>query len=459
MPEKVATTHTLMERTLVVYRRERSAVWQCRYKVDGVWQRASTKETDLQRAKDRAKELLIAAEIRKKENLPIITRRFKHCADLAIAQMDYELSVGTGKVIYDTYKRILEDYVVPVLGRRQINSITLADITSLHQSIAEKMGRAPSRSTTLKHNAAINRVFDAAIARNFVTRAQLPELTAHGKESQVGPSFTLKEIQNVVAVFDGWIERARTAESRAKRELLRDYVDVLLDTGARPGKELLDLTWSKINYWIDPVSVNTGEYEQDLESGLDAEEIILHKLNRSVEMRVSGKTGARTLVGMTRTCAALARLAKRNHNISGSLLKPFDELLKPNNSDYVFQYKTTSVDGKEQLQRGTGFEHLFVAFLKEHNLLIDPKTNQSRKLYSLRHTYATLALTYDKVPIHTLAKQMGTSVLMIERHYSDLEPVRAINQLRGEETRRLISAGGVVDDAYKPKKRPKSKSH
>ena len=58
--------------------------------------------------------------------------------------------------------------------------------------------------------------------------------------------------------------------------------------------------------------------------------------------------------------------------------------------------------------------------------------------YSLRHTYATLALTYDRVPIHTLAKQMGTSVQMIERHYSHLHVVDAIEQLRGDKTRKLI---------------------
>ena len=37
-------------------------------------------------------------------------------------------------------------------------------------------------------------------------------------------------------------------------------------------------------------------------------------------------------------------------------------------------------------------------------------------------------------------------------HYSDLEPVKAIDQLRGEETRRLIDAGTVVDEAYVSKK-------
>jgi predicted nucleic acid-binding protein len=60
------------------------------------------------------------------------------------------------------------------------------------------------------------------------------------------------------------------------------------------------------------------------------------------------------------------------------------------------------------------------------------------------------------VPIHTLAKQMGTSVLMIERHYSHLKVVQAIDQLRGEETRRLIDAGGVVDETYASKRKQKA---
>jgi hypothetical protein len=41
---------------------------------------------------------------------------------------------------------------------------------------------------------------------------------------------------------------------------------------------------------------------------------------------------------------------------------------------------------------------------------------------------------------------------MIERHYSDLEPVKAIEQLRGQETRRLIDIGTAMDDAYKSNK-------
>ena len=51
-----------------------------------------------------------------------------------IEQMDYELKVSTGKVVYESYKRILEDYAIPILGNRNINNITLDDITAMHRA-------------------------------------------------------------------------------------------------------------------------------------------------------------------------------------------------------------------------------------------------------------------------------------------------------------------------------------
>jgi hypothetical protein len=57
MAGQLDTTHTLMAGTLLVYQRERSAIWQCRFKVADVWQRASTKERDLKRAVDADRKL------------------------------------------------------------------------------------------------------------------------------------------------------------------------------------------------------------------------------------------------------------------------------------------------------------------------------------------------------------------------------------------------------------------
>jgi integrase len=54
---------------------------------------------------------------------------------------------------------------------------------------------------------------------------------------------------------------------------------------------------------------------------------------------------------------------------------------------------------------------------------------QTRTLYSLRQTYATLELIENRTDLHTLAKQMGNSVAMIERHYSKLTATMAADRL------------------------------
>ena len=54
---------------------------------------------------------------------------------------------------------------------------------------------------------------------------------------------------------------------------------------------------------------------------------------------------------------------------------------------------------------------------------------QTRTLYSLRHTYATLELLNNSTDIHTLSKQMGNSAAMIERHYSKLSATMAAAKL------------------------------
>ncbi len=53
-----------------------------------------------------------------------------------------------------------------------------------------------------------------------------------------------------------------------------------------------------------------------------------------------------------------------------------------------------------------------------------------RTLYSLRHTYATAELLAG-TDIHTLARQMGTSVVMLEQHYSKLSATMAAGRLAG----------------------------
>ncbi len=65
--------------------------------------------------------------------------------------------------------------------------------------------------------------------------------------------------------------------------------------------------------------------------------------------------------------------------------------------------------------------------MRDSGLLKDT-SGKNRTLYSLRHTYATFALRAG-ISIHTIARQMGTSVLMLEKHYSKLTPMMNATEL------------------------------
>jgi len=82
MATKKESTHQLIHRNLTLYQREHSAVWQCRYKVDNKWIRATTKETQLDLAVNKAKELLVVncCQFRSitKESFSIVN----HCSNM-----------------------------------------------------------------------------------------------------------------------------------------------------------------------------------------------------------------------------------------------------------------------------------------------------------------------------------------------------------------------------------------
>ena len=434
MPEIISTTHVLLEHELVIYQRERSDVWQCRYKVDGKWQRATTKERDIAKAKVKAKELMIEAEIRKRNNLPVVTRKFRDVAKLALARMAHETENGNGKASYKDYTKVITDYLIPCLSNYKITNIDYAALNHLDAWRIEHMKKMPTLSTMMTHNAALNRVFDEAVLRNFLTEVNRPKLVSKGRKSTRRAAFDLDEVRALIGNFDAWIARAQKAQSKLLRPLLRDYVMVLLDTGARPGKELMNLKWKQIRLDWKPALTATDEVDEE------GEQIEKYTANKSALMTVSGKTGEREIAGNTATLSALRNIVKRNYEEGTTL----EKLITNKCDDYVFRTSKGELPGS--------FQNLFCSYLEEHNLLTDPITEQNRVFYSLRHTYATFALEHDKVPIHTLTKQMGTSVAMIEKHYSHLKVIQAIDQLRGEETRQLLDAGSAINEIYKSSK-------
>ena len=420
MREKSENTHILIERQLRIYQRERSAVWQCAFNVDGRWQRTSTNERELAKAKKTAHDILVKANVKKELNIAPITRKLKDVANVVLKQLEKETKNNTAKPIFKDYISVLNNYIIPILGKYNVNNISREALDEYETKLAKKMRKPATFSTQQTHNAVLNMIFDEAVLQRFMTELDRPKLVAKGKVSERRPAFDMEEIRALRENIDGWIKRAETTVSKNLRLLLREYVYVLLDTGARPGKELLNLRWKQIRY------THTNE------SG------------SHVEMMVSGKTGKRKIIGWAETISVLTRLLKAQGLVG------LEAITESNHNGYVFRM----ADGKEP----QSFQKLFESFLRQHNLLIDPNTEQKRVFYSLRHTYATFKLTYDKTPIYTLAEHMGTSVAMIEKHYGHLKVKEALPQLKGDTTRELLNKKARTNPTYTPKTQAQMKA-
>jgi integrase len=189
-----------------------------------------------------------------------------------------------------------------------------------------------------------------------------------------------------------WSAKGRLAVEREMRPLLRDYVEMLLLTGMRHGTEALGISWKHIEWHTD----------KDI---------------RYLRIWVNGKTGGRWLIAKHRAVDVLKRLHSRQQTHNGI---EFEQLLKARIAHKLFTfsngYQPPSLNGTfRRLMRDSGLEK--------------NSEGRTRTLYSLRHTYATLELIENRMDLHPLAKQMGNSAAMIERHYSKLTATMAADRL------------------------------
>ena len=163
------------------------------------------------------------------------------------------------------------------------------------------------------------------------------------------------------------------------------------------GKSKLDLIISNIK---NEGKGNNYDCILGLSGGVDSSYLAL---------KVKGKTGEREVTLRNGAIRYLDRLRKMNEDWRKY---SFENFLKKKLDAYVFR-----VDDKDMTET---FGKMFSRFLERCELLIDPTSGKHRTLYSLRHMYAVFALTYNRMSVYTLAKHMGTSVAMIEKHYGQI---------------------------------------
>ena len=382
---------------VVLYKRGDSKRWQARFKLkDLKWHRVATKHVNIQFAAETACEAYDRARFLYDEKIPITSKRFDSVADIAVDEMERQLKAGVGKSVYNDYISVIKKYLKPFFGAKAINTIGYEEIKKYSDWRTVQMKKPPVASTVTTHISAFNRVFDCAVERGWIAAAQVPKMKNNGEKGVAREAFSLSEYKSLTSFMPKWAQKGHTAKTREMRELLRDYVLILVNTGMRHGTETKDMKWRDIE-WI------TKNKEQYL------------------QITVTGKVGKRQLIARHNTEDYLIRIQQRQSNIAHL---EFDTLLKRRLNENVFKLRS----GETTANLSQTFNNL----MRDSGLDADRDVKQRRSLYSLRHTYAHLALLKERMDVYTLAKQMGSSVKMIEQHYGHLQPSQKADVIAGK---------------------------
>ena len=389
------TTHHLRDGEVVLYLRPTSRIWQVRYKLfDRKWRCVSTKQRQLDWAKRVAGELYDKARFREEEGLPQKSVRFGTLANECIRVLKVEIERGIRPNTNMDYIRAMNNYLIPFFGKMMLTSITAQKVAEYESWRNQKMGKVPISSTLANHSSAFNRVIDLAIEQGAISdKVIIPKLSRKGKKGSPRPAFTQDELKHLLEYMPKWCLLAERKNHVEMRQLLRDYVELLLTTGMRSGRESMNMLWKHIEWY------NDGKTDV-----------------RYLRIWVSGKTGGRWLIAKHRAASALERLAIRQ-GVGANL----NEAIAAKSDAYVFSLSAG--------QRPTSMHTSFELLMKDSGMRVDAITGKNRSLYSLRHCYATMSLMDGQMDMHTLAKQMGTSVGMLEQHYSKMTATMAAERL------------------------------
>ena len=372
---------------LTIYRRGFSSRWQARVRLpSGEWHRFSTGKVDLEDAKEVALQQYYSIDFRTKNKLPPSTRKFRRVAEFAKQRMAEELVSDGGRVVFHDYITAIDRYLIPYFGNMNVASIKFSDLQAFDAWRTEKLGRQAAHSTINTHNSALNRVLDEAEQRGWITSSIRPSLINKGKSADSRGSFSEEEYKFVYTTMRTWHQSAHRQDTRETREVLRNYILILANTGVRHGTEALGLKWKNISW-----------FEKDGD--------------RFLSIYVSGKTGGRELIARDNTETYLDRQRAMNADLAEMT---FEEVIAAKIDDFVFKNRSGKLVTLFNLARS------FKAFLREHDMETG-SDGKSRTLYSWRHFYATSGLTKG-TSTHIMSKQMGNSTQMLDRFYSKLSP-------------------------------------
>lgn len=376
---------------LVIF--ERNGIFQARiYRGGRSYLYKSLKTRDLDQARKAAIKLWHETQFRVEQGLPVTTFTVSQVIKeyVALREKDHEQAKrsgrtlarreGTSEAMLRQIKRVVK-FWHQYCGKMPVDKVdngVLQNFIAWRKDYYHRMppdavpknARLNPTDKTLQWELTLGKaILKYAQDRGYRGTKPLPTFTYQAEKKIVRPAFTSAEYLAVRKGIGTWIKEAPNEKWRQTRLLLRDYVRVLASSGMRVG-EVNGLKWRDVVEFKD-------------ENG---------RLNVMFNV-AKGKTGARPVIPSHSCHRYIAELRERQPNA------------KPN--DLVF----TMPSGQPVITLIDQFQNV----LKRVGLL-NNSNGERYTLYSLRHFYAVTQLRRG-VPIYDIAKNMGTSVTMIEQYY------------------------------------------
>lgn len=414
-------TVKLRDGDITLYTRGDSANWYAGFRLpNGGRLQESLRTRNKAEAKERAIARYDEIKWRKKLGLTQDTVSFSQAADAWIEAIEGEVAAGVRKVrtVLD-YKPVAARYLKPFFGDKPIDSITAQDIAkyrvwrrdywikgpgsllkeieyerggkTLTRKLTKKNRKAPSPQTINGENVVLRGILDHAVTQGWLSLNQVPTienaaLKASESRERAYPLFTQQEYTALLVHMRDWVLAKDLPEREQwRREAIYHFILILFNTGLREHElykkdertgEVRGLRWCDVDFFVS----DGGKW--------------------LAELHVRGKTGERKVIAQN----AAARWLHARRITSGKNSKPEDFVMAMPDGTLV-----------------SSFDSGVAKVLTAAGLRKDPKSGKNRGIYSFRHSYATWRLQAGRSPIE-IARNMGTSLAMIERHYYHFLP-------------------------------------
>ena len=354
-------------------------VYQMRYLVrkEGRYFRKSTRERDLDKAKEVAKkfyyEIMGSLSVGRK----IFSITARELVELYLQKQ--QRRVDEGHIVqrrHGTMTSQLNHFLRFVGEDTKITSIKdkkYRDYYSFRKTNTPKV----QNTTLINERATIGNMYKFAIEEGFVPASSQPRWEEISKRARRREHLPIDAYRSLYKYLNAYTKGIKDKREKYYRQLVRDFIFILTNTGLRLG-EARQLRWNYVE-----IIKGKGKYPNA-------------KISVPPEISKVKHRGIRTAVGMRGDIF---------HRI-----RKYSVATNPN--DYVFaDYKNTDAPcSRDEIYR-------IWKIIYEESGIQKYEVGLPFTFYSLRHTYATYRLNYGNVDVFTLSSVMGCSVKYIEEHY------------------------------------------